>query len=163
MTRPPNNSLLAELKALHGLLRRDLAACRQLAVAAAGGAPAGQLRSGIKQLQTKGPLFQLKANCVRHCHAVHAHHEHEDSGLFPAIRRSNPDLRSTLDQLQADHRAVSDLLDQVEGVARSLQNTGDSRARLVEALTALSTRLLAHLEFEEKALGPVLLTMKPRG
>jgi len=160
---PPNNPLLAELKAIHGLLRRDLATCRQLAVAAATGAPASQLRSGVKQLQTKGPLFQLKANCVRHCHTVHAHHEREDTGLFPSIRRAAPQLRSTLDQLQADHRAVSDLLDQVEGVARGLENTGDSRARLVDALTALSTRLLAHLEFEEKALGPVLLTMRPRG
>jgi hypothetical protein len=160
--RASDNPLLAELKAVHGMLRRDLAACRKLAAAAAGGAPIAQLRSGIRQLQTRGPLFQLKANCLRHCHTVHAHHEGEDAGLFPLVRRAAPQLRSTIDKLRADHRVVSDLLDQVEGVARTLENSGDSRARLVDALNALSTHLLAHLDFEEKALGPVLLTMRPR-
>jgi hypothetical protein len=158
----PHNPLLAELKAVHAMLRRDLAACRQLAIAAANGAPTAQIRSGIKQLQTRGPLFQLRSNCIRHCHTVHAHHEGEDTGLFPTIRRAAPHMRATIDRLQADHRVVSDLLDQVEGVARNLQNTGDSRARLVDALTTLSTHLLAHLDFEEKALAPILLTMKAR-
>lgn len=159
----PRRSLLAELRTVHGLLRRDLAACRQLAAAAANGAPAAQLRSGLNQLKTRGPLFQLKANCLAHCHLVHAHHEGEDSGLFPSVRRTAPHLGATIDRLKADHRVVSDLLDQVEGIARSLENTGDSRARLVEALAALSTTLLAHLDFEEKALGPVLSRLPGRG
>ena len=148
---------------MHGQLRRDLAACRQLAAAAANGAPAAQLRSGVSQLKTRGPLFQLKANCLSHCPRVHAHHEGEDSSLFPTIRRTAPRLGATIDRLKADHRVVSDLLDQVEGIARSLENTGDSRARLVEALGALSTTLLAHLDFEEKALGPVLSRLPRRG
>jgi hypothetical protein len=161
-TTPAHNPLLAELKAVHGMLRRDLAACRQLALAAANGAPTAKISAGVKRLQTRRPLFQLKANCVQHCHTVHAHHEGEDTGLFPSIRRAAPHMAPTLDKLRADHRVVSDLLDQVEGVARSLENTGGSRARLVDALTALSTTLLAHLDFEEKALAPVLLTMKAR-
>jgi hypothetical protein len=154
--------LLAELKAAHAMLRRDLATCRQLAVAAANGTPTAQIRSGIKQLQTRGPLFQLRTNCLRHCHLVHAHHEGEDTGLFPTIRRAAPQMRATIDRLQADHRVVSDLLDQVDGLARNLQPTGDSRTRLVDALTTLSTHLLAHLDFEEKALGPILLTMNAK-
>jgi hypothetical protein len=158
----PHNPLLAELKAVHAMLRRDLAACRQLAAAAVNGAPAAQLRSGIRQLKTRGPLFQLRANCLRHCHLVHAHHEGEDAGLFPSVRRAAPQLRATIDQLRADHRAISDLLDQVEGIARTLENSGDARARLVDALTTLSSRLLVHLDVEEKALAPALLAMKDR-
>ena len=156
----PDNPLLAELQAVHAMLRRDLATCRKLAAAAASGAPPAQLRSGLKQLRTKGPLFQLRANCVQHCHAVRAHHEGEDAGLFASVRRAAPNLRAAVDELQADHRAVSDLLDQVEGAARGLENSAATRARLVDALTALSTRLLAHLDLEERVLGPALRTMK---
>lgn len=159
----PGNPVLAELKAVHAMLRRDLAACRRLAAAAASGAPTARIRSGVKSLKTRGPLFELRATCLHHCHLVHAHHEGEDTGLFRSIRRAAPDLRATMDKLQADHRVVADLLDRVEGAARNLQNTGDSRAQLVEALNVLSTELLAHLDFEEKALGPVLRTMKLRG
>ena len=124
----PHNPLLAELKAVHAMLRRDLAACRQLAIAAANGAPTAQIRSGIKQLQTRGPLFQLRSNCIRHCHTVHAHHEGEDTGLFPTIRRAAPHMRATIDRLQADHRVVSDLLDQVEGLLRGLDVVGHEGA-----------------------------------
>jgi hypothetical protein len=156
-----NNPLLAELKAIHDMLRRDLATCRRLATAAAHGAPPAQVRAGLNQVRSKGPLFQLRANCVQHCHAVRSHHEGEDAGLFQSVRRSAPDLRAAVDQLQAEHQVVSDLLDQVEGAARALENSLASRTRLADALTTLSARLLAHLDFEEKVLGPALLTMKP--
>jgi hemerythrin-like domain-containing protein len=57
---------------------------------------------------------------VQHCHAVRSHHEGEDAGLFPSLRRSAPDMRTTVDQLQAEHQVVSDLLDPVDGTARGL-------------------------------------------
>jgi hypothetical protein len=154
-----NNPLLAELKSVHDMLRRDLAMCRKLAVAAANGATPAQVRAGLDQVRSKGPLFQLRANCVQHCHAVRSHHEGEDAGLFRSVRRSSPDLRTTVDQLQAEHQVVSDLLDQVEGAARGLENSPASRIRLADALNTLSVRLLAHLDFEEKVLGPALLAM----
>lgn len=156
-----NNPLLAELKAVHDMLRRDLATCRKLAAAAANGTPPAQVQAGLNQVRSKGPLFQLRANCVQHCHAVRSHHEGEDAGLFQSVRRSARDLRATVDQLQAEHRVVSDLLDQVEGASRGLENSLASRTRLADALNTLSVRLLAHLDFEEKALGPALLAMKP--
>jgi hypothetical protein len=42
-----------------------------------------------------------------------------------------------------------------------LENSLASRTRLADALNILSARLLAHLDFEEKVLGPALLAMKP--
>jgi len=154
-----NNPLPAELKAVHAILRRDLATFRKLAAAAADGA--AQVRAGLNQVRSKGPLFQLRAYCVQHCHAVRSHHEGEDAGLFQSVRRSAPDLQTTVDQQQAEHRVVSDLLDQVEGAARGLENSLPPRTRLADALNTLSVRLLDHLDFEEKVLRPALLPMKP--
>jgi hypothetical protein len=162
--RPPSpgpGSLLAELKAVHALLRRDLASVRRLAAGVANGSPPGDVRAGVRQLQAGAGLVQLRTNCIKHCHAVHGHHEGEDTGLFRSVRRVAPDLRSTIDRLQADHRAISDLLDQVEGIARTLDQSGDSRSRLVGALDVLAARLLEHLDVEEQVLAPVLRTMSP--
>lgn len=140
------------------MLRRDLATVRRLAAATGAGEPAGGIRAGLRELQSRGPLFQLRVNCLSYCQFVHGHHGNEDAGMFPALRRMAPELGTTIDKLEADHRVISDLLDQVEGAARNLGDGRDAalRGRLVEALDTLSDRLLAHLAFEEEALGPVL-------
>jgi hypothetical protein len=50
--------------------------------------------------------------------------ERKDADLFRSVRRSAPDYRAIVDQLQAEHQVVSDLLDQVEGAAaRGLENS----------------------------------------
>lgn len=151
------NPLFDELKSVHGMLRRDLATVRRLADAAAGGAPARDVRSGLTRLKTNGPLFQLRVNCLSYCQVVHAHHHNEDEALFPAVVRAAPHLRATVAKLKDDHRLVADLLDQVEGAARQLGgNDAAPRRKLVEALRALSDHLLAHLALEETELKPVL-------
>ncbi|MEV4623933.1 hemerythrin domain-containing protein [Asanoa sp. NPDC049573] len=155
------NPLFDELKAVHGMLRRDLATVRKLADAAAAGAPAGAVRAGLTRVRSNGPLFQLRVNCLGYCQVVHGHHHNEDEGLFPAVVRAAPHLRGTVARLTADHRLVADLLDQVEGAARQLG--GDDvapRRKLVEALRALSDHLLEHLAYEERALAPVLAKWK---
>ena len=153
------NPLLRELRWVHDMLRRDLKTCGELADAAAAGAPAADLRDELDRLASRGPLFELKVNCLRYCRLVHSHHGGEDVALFPEVRRSAPHLGAVVDRLEADHRVVSDLLDEVEAAARKLDDADatDARTRLVDALTALSAHLLEHLEFEEEALAPVLL------
>ena len=162
MTATPDvtNPLLRELRWVHDMLRRDLRSCRELADAASAGAPAAHLRDDLERLASRSPLFQLKVNCLRYCQLVHAHHGAEDVALFPAVRRSAPDLGAVVDRLEADHRVVSDLLDEVEAAARQLDgaNSAHARTRLVDALTTLSSHLLDHLDREEEALAPVLLT-----
>lgn len=160
-TRPSDNPLLAELRWVHDMLRADLATIRRLADDAAGGAPAGQIQAGLDRMKTRGPLFQLRVNCLSYCQFVHHHHQNEDVLLFPAVRRSAPHLAETVDKLEADHRIVSGLLDEVEAAARGLG--GDDapiRQKLVAALQTLSDHLLAHLAFEEERLAPVLATWK---
>jgi hypothetical protein len=162
MTTTPEvtNPLLRELRWVHDMLRRDLQTCGALADAASAGAPTARLRDELQRLATHSPLFQLRVNCLRFCQLVHAHHGGEDVALFPAVRRSAPHLSSVVDRLEADHRIVSDLLDEVEAATRHLDDahSTNARNRLVEALTELSAHLLAHLTREEDALAPVLLT-----
>jgi iron-sulfur cluster repair protein YtfE (RIC family) len=162
MTTTPEttNPLLRELQRVHDMLRRDLSSCSSLAEAASAGAPSAHLRDELERLASRSPLFQLKVNCLRYCQLVHSHHGGEDVALFPAVRRSAPHLSAIVDRLEADHRVVSDLLDEVEAAAHRLDeaHAGKARSRLVEALSGLSAHLLEHLNREEEALAPVLLT-----
>lgn len=149
-------SLLSELTFVHNMLRRDLAEIRRMAESAAGGGDLAEVRKGLVQLSTRGPLFQLKDNCLSYCSIVHTHHSIESATLFPRIRRMAPDLNAAVDRLEADHVAVSGLLDEVSAAARD----ADDRERLVKALDALADRFLEHLAYEEESLGAVLATMR---
>ena len=149
-----DNPLLAELRAVHGMLRRDLQVCRDLADAAAAGQPVDELRDRLSELTTAGPLFRLKANCLGFCLLVHRHHTAEDEQLFPVVRHTAPHLAAEVDRLVADHRRVAVLLHRVESAADGLAEDV-ARHRLVGALRDLSEHLLDHLDFEEQTLGPV--------
>ncbi|MEV4348204.1 hemerythrin domain-containing protein [Actinoplanes sp. NPDC049596] len=59
--------------------------------------------------------------------------------------------------LEADHRIVAHLLDEIESAAHHLDEPR-ARTHLATALTELSTHLLDHLTREEQALAPVLST-----
>lgn len=153
-------TLLDELKWVHSLLRRDLQTCQSLARSVAGGASAAEVQDELSALRAASPLFQLRINCLQYCRFVHGHHGAEDVALFPAVRRADSRLSSVVDRLEADHREVSGLLDDVEASARLLDD-GDAvaeRQKLTESLEDLSTRLLEHLAFEEESLAPVLAT-----
>ncbi|WP_327008819.1 hemerythrin domain-containing protein [Dactylosporangium sp. NBC_01737] len=160
-TQAGQNPLLAQLQWVHDMVRRDLAAVRDLAREAARGAPAPGIQEGLLGLRTRGGLFQLRVNCLRYCAFVHEHHTNEDVALFPAVRRSAPQLGATVDRLEADHRVVAGLLDEIEATARTLDGDDTAaRTRLVDALETLSAHLLEHLAFEEQALAPVLASWK---
>jgi iron-sulfur cluster repair protein YtfE (RIC family) len=140
-----------QLKLIHQMLRNDLTECRELAADVASGASSAAVRERIAELREHSPLSTLRVNCLYHCRVVHMHHGIEDADMFPALRRSNPELGAVVDRLEADHRAISTLLDEVEASAQNLDNasTSDVRNRLVTALRDLATRLLEHLAYEE--------------
>ncbi|GAA4557539.1 hemerythrin domain-containing protein [Planotetraspora kaengkrachanensis] len=151
--------LFLEFKAVHDRIRSDIARCRRLAADAAAGADASALRAGVDRLRSNGLLFQLRVNCLQACGFVHMHHRGEDAMLFPSVRAAAPELSAVVDKLEADHRVVSDLLDEVEdaaGAATGAAHDHKSRRRLVEALESLSRHLLDHLSYEEKMLAPVI-------
>ncbi|GAB1821670.1 hemerythrin domain-containing protein [Herbidospora sp. RD11066] len=149
-------SLLSELQFVHNMLRRDLASIRRMAASAAAGGDLNEVKKGLVKLSTRGPLFQLKDNCLSYCSIVHTHHSIESASLFPRIRRMAPDLNAAVDRLEADHVAVAGLLDEVSAAARD----ADNRERLVKALDTLADTFLAHLAYEEESLATVLSQMR---
>jgi hemerythrin HHE cation binding domain-containing protein len=179
-TRPPNpqgEALVAELKWVHDMIRRDLATVRQMAADVAAGLPAGKVTAAIRTLAASGPLWQLRINCLQYCRIVHSHHHAESVMLFPELRRADPALNPVVDKLEADHVRVSGLLEDVEAAARDLSraenhgapgNHGSPengaahrlapRQRLAAALDTLSADLLAHLQYEEEQISGTLRT-----
>ena len=154
----PAEGILSELILIHTLLREDLASCRELAQQVTNGADVEHVKVAVGDLQSASPLWQLRINCLRHCFFVHGHHNAEDAHIFPAVRAADPEqMNPVVDKLEADHRKVSALLDEVEASAQQLtEGDGPSRPALAEALRRLSEHLLEHLDYEEKALAPVL-------
>jgi hypothetical protein len=154
----PGEHLVRELRWVHGMLRRDLKVISALADQVGAGGTPRDVGKAVRSLQANSPLWQLRVNCLRYCSFVHSHHGNEDVSLFPSLRRSNPALGPVVDKLEADHRAVSDLLDQVEALARLIagEDNKQNRDRLVTALRTMGTTLLAHLDFEERSISPAL-------
>jgi Hemerythrin HHE cation binding domain len=158
---PRGVAMVAELKWVHNAIRRDLATVRQLAADVQDGRPAAEVTGRLRSLATRGPLWQLRINCLHYCHFVHSHHHLESVLLFPALRQANPDLGPVVDQLEADHQRVSVLLDEVEAAAGNLARGESAEARqgLTAALEALSTDLLAHLAYEEENVADTMRSM----
>jgi hemerythrin-like domain-containing protein len=141
------------------MIRRDLEVVRRLAVDVGEGLAPDDLLDELSQLKTNGPLWRLKVNCLRYCHFVHSHHGAEDVMLFPALRHANPSLGPVVDKLEADHRRVSDLLDDTERAAAALNGGDQARARVSMSLDVLAESLLEHLDYEEREAGPTLRSL----
>jgi iron-sulfur cluster repair protein YtfE (RIC family) len=154
----PGQHLFDELQWVHEKIRHDLAVCEDLAERIAEGLSPEQVRAEIRELQTNSPLWRLRVNCLYYCRFVHSHHHAEDVLLFPALRASDPAMVPVADKLEADHRVVSDLLDEVESAADALvlEDAVDIRARIIRALADLRVELIAHLSYEERMAGPTI-------
>ena len=154
-------ALFNELLWVHSAIRRDLETVRRLAAECLVGRDATELQSEIKRLETNGPLWQLKVNCLRYCSFVHSHHNAEDVLFFPRIRSANPKIGPVVDRLESEHRQVSELLEEVEESAQALTGPdgAESRRRLSDGLTSLADLLLEHLGFEEENLRSTVVRM----
>jgi hypothetical protein len=157
---PQGEAMVAELRWVHDLIRRDLQTVRQLASDVAAGLPGERAAEAVRSIEAGGPLWQIKINCLRYCRFVHAHHHAESMLLFPRLRDSNPALGPVVDKLEADHARVSDLLDAVSAAAAELagHEHPSPRERLITALRELSDALLAHLDYEEAHISDTLRT-----
>lgn len=157
---PPREGMFRELLAIHTHLRRDLATVRRLADSVRAGITPPEIVAEIRDLETHSPLWRLRYGCMHYCRFVHFHHTIEDAALFPMVRKHDPSLNRVVDRLEEDHLVVHHITERIAAEADLMTADGSegSRARLVSALLELEEHLLAHLAFEEEALGPLLST-----
>jgi hemerythrin-like domain-containing protein len=107
-------------------------------------------------------LWRLRLDCLRYCYFVHSHHNAEDVAFFPELRETNPAINPVIDRLEADHRRVSDLLDEIEAAAKALADDESVPAReaVAAALRTLGEALLSHLDYEERNLETTILRLR---
>jgi hypothetical protein len=151
-------ALYDELVWIHGAIRRDLNTLQRLAEAVLSGLDPSDLKAELHRLETSGPLWQLKVNCLRYCRFVRGHHDFEDAAWLPSLRRADPSLGPVVERIDEEHRRVADEMDEVEAAAAALTDadSGDARRRVVDALNKLADDLVEHLAYEELSIGPTL-------
>ena len=93
---PRGEAMVAELRWVHDMIRRDLGVIRQMAADTEAGRPASAIRGAIRSLASGSAVWQLKVSCLQHCRFVHSHHTHESLMLFPALRTLSDDLLAHL-------------------------------------------------------------------
>ena len=152
--------MVAELKWVHEMIRRDLRTVRQLAADAAAGRAAGEIRAGIGSLAASGPLWQLKVGCLHYCRFVHSHHHAESVLLFPALRRADPGPEPRGGQAGSRPRQRLGSARRGGGGSAGTRRPADpaARTRLTHALQQLSADLLTHLRYEEDHISDTLRT-----
>lgn len=155
-THPRGEALFEELLLIHGMIRQSLDTVLSLVERVTGGAPVEEIRARLEELASESLLWRLRESCMQYCYFVHLHHNHEDAHWFPALRGVNPELHPVIDRLEADHRLVSEYLDEVDEAARRIVDDGPARADLASKLGRLAEHLISHLDYEEANLGPTL-------
>jgi hemerythrin-like domain-containing protein len=129
---------------VHDALRRDLA---RLQSALSGSPPPGDAQRRA-----------LAGHIDWMMDFLHHHHHGEDTGLWPLVRQRNPQAGPLLDQMEADHAAITlavELLRQAAGRYASRGSEPD-RANVAAALSALAEPLLPHLRGEEDDAMPLV-------
>jgi deazaflavin-dependent oxidoreductase (nitroreductase family) len=136
VTGPPSNggSFADTLRLIHTIFRRELALIR-------------------KEFAASGPSLgaQLRINCLTLCQGLHHHHTGESTALFPSLLARYPELAPTIEQLDAEHTKIAELLDALQ----HLISTATPATALPE-LDRLIEALTAHLDYEEAQLLPLL-------
>lgn len=129
------------MRIVHNALRRDLARLRRVLVAA----------EPPHDAQRKA-LAEHVAWMMRF---LHDHHESEENGLYPLVRR-DPAAAELLAAMDVEHAAVAPAAAALAAAARSYGADAHAVAGLVESLDALADVLLPHLLREEQELMPVV-------
>ncbi|MGO4205227.1 hemerythrin domain-containing protein [Rhodococcus sp. TAF43] len=88
---------------------------------------------------------------------LHAHHSAEDRGLWPLIRRADPDAAPVLERMDADHARIGPEIDRLEAAAALFHDDESPTAegQFADALAGLEDTLLPHLRREEDEAMPL--------
>jgi alkanesulfonate monooxygenase SsuD/methylene tetrahydromethanopterin reductase-like flavin-dependent oxidoreductase (luciferase family)/hemerythrin-like domain-containing protein len=140
-----HNALRAELDQIFDLIDQ----------VAAGTMNAATARSQLNEMTMRQNNWTLGTYCESYCRVVTMHHTLEDQSLFPQLRRRDPRLTPVIERLQAEHRVIHDVLDDVDRALVAFVSTDDRDAALSglrAATDLLSDSLRSHLSYEEREL-----------
>lgn len=122
--------------------------------------------SRIRDVLARPDAVPDAAALRQHWSLVHlilkAHHQAEDTVLFPALRAAHPELGIVIDALDAEHGLLDDLLTAVD-VAIADAGLDADRTAALAAVDALARMLHAHLTSEEAHLVPAMRDLPPGG
>jgi hypothetical protein len=134
---------------VHAAFRRDLARVRLVLTATP--VPQGGRRQAVADQAVADQVVWLMDR-------LHEHHQTEDAGLWPLVRRRNPAAAGLLEAMEAEHRAIVPEVDTLTAAAQRYRSApGDAaRLELIQALDALTGVLLPHLDREVAEAMPVV-------
>jgi len=141
-------SIATALLMSHHGLRRDLARFgRALARLAAG--------------EDASRAAAVAEEWTRYRNTLHAHHEAEDTGLFPGLLAQRAELASIIERLTADHRRIDPLLEAGDrAFGGGALETKAGAAAAAGVVAELGTLLDAHLAVEEASVVQFLRAAK---
>ncbi|GAB99298.1 hypothetical protein GONAM_08_00880 [Gordonia namibiensis NBRC 108229] len=142
MSTPPEPADTRSMGIVHSALRRDLQRAR--VVLASPPTPGDPQRRALAD------------HLIWMMDFLHMHHTGEDQGLWPLIRRRNPDVAALLDDMEADHLRIAPAVEALIEGAHAYRADPEARESLIHRLDRLSDVLLPHLEREEFDAMPVV-------
>ena len=147
------------LVAVHDHLRGELERLQDLVEEVRRGLlGAAAARAEVHAMTLRQNSWTLGAYCQSYCGFVNGHHSLEDRGVFPHLRRRQPDVAPVLDRLQEEHVVIHGLLDGIDRALVALVRDHDAPAldAVGESIDLLAERLRSHLAYEERELrGPL--------
>ena len=112
----------------------------------------GAARGHLNTMTMRQNSWTLGAYCATYCRTVTVHHTLEDSGMFPHLRRADGRLTPVIDRLEAEHRVIHDVIEDVDRALISFVSEPDGGKKLEQAVNLLTDTLLSHLAYEEREL-----------
>ncbi|MEO7746445.1 MAG: hemerythrin domain-containing protein [Actinomycetota bacterium] len=143
----------AHLVQVHDHYRAELARVRQvLDQVRAGAASVGAARSELNAMTIRANDWTLGGICQAQCVSLTQHHELESDGIFPHLRRAQPDLADVLDRLHGEHQAIHEVLREVDAALVHLVTSDGDYGPIVAAVDLLTDTLQSHFAYEEREL-----------
>jgi hypothetical protein len=150
---PAGRAAGGQLVQVHDMLRRELAAIRDLITQVQKGAiDAGQARSELSQMTMRQNNWTLGAYCESYCRVVTQHHSIEDAAVFPYLRTAEPGLGPVLDRLSEEHGRIHQVIESVDRALVRYITHPDDLTELQDLTDLLTDTLLSHLAYEEREL-----------
>jgi hemerythrin superfamily protein len=110
------------------------------------------VRSAINEMTLRRSSWTLGAYCASYCRILTGHHTPEDQAVFPHLRSAEPGLAPVLDRLADEHKAIHQVLEDVDAALVEHLRNPDGLGALQAAADLLTDMLLSHLAYEEAQL-----------